>query len=316
LRQLLDDGIRAISVKGEDPLRQSLAKADRLYGEGRTEESAAAYQETLRLAPKGWGRYGRTVESLLFALQSSKRFEKGAETALAEYPKLRNTSAAMNLAAVGLDCAVSLPKQNPKRAAAIAALEKCARQAMDSPKVIASGDDRSGLYLTMIASREDAGDPPAVKALTAEWSAFLDKEAAKARTPDARAVFDAHRLSAYVKLGQPERAIPMLSASEQDLPDDYNPPARLAVAYQAVKKYDLALAAADRALAKAYGPRKLLIYRTKVDTLAAMGNLDGAKATMHAAITLASSLPEGQRNERTIASLQEKLKSLDKPAAR
>jgi hypothetical protein len=46
-----------------------------------------------------------------------------------------------------------------------------------------------------------------------------------------------------------------------------------------------------------------------------MGNLDGAKATMQTAITQASSLPEGQRNERTIASLQEKLKSLDKVAA-
>jgi hypothetical protein len=49
--------------------------------------------------------------------------------------------------------------------------------------------------------------------------------------------------------------------------------------------------------------------------LAAMGNSDGAKATMQAAITLASSLPDGQRNERAIASLQEKLKSLDRAAA-
>lgn len=315
LRRLLDDGIQAVSAKSEDQLRQSLDKADRLYGEGRIEESAAAYEATIKLAPKGWNSYGRTVESLLFALQSSKHFEKCAETALAQYPKLRNTSSAMNLTAVGLDCAVKLPKENPKRAASIAALEKSARETMDNPKVVATGDDRSGLYLTMISAREDAGDKQGVKALTVEWSAFLDKEAAKARTPDARAVFDSHRLSAYVELGQPERAIPMLAASEKDLPDDYNPSARLAVAYKAMKQYDLALAAADRALAKAYGPRKLLIYRTKVDVLTAMGNIEGAKATMQAAITLASSLPDGQRNERTIASLQEKLKSLDKAAA-
>jgi thioredoxin-like negative regulator of GroEL len=315
LRRLLDDGARAVSAKGEDQVRQSLAKADRLYGEGRIEESVAAYEETLKLAPKGWNRHGRTVESLLFALQSSKRFEQCAETALAEYPKLRNTSSAMNLTAVGLDCAVSLPKENPKRVAAITALEKSARETMDNSKVIATGDDRSGLYLTMISAREDAGDKQAVKALTVEWSAFLDQAAARARTPDARAVFDAHRLSAYLELGQPERAVPMLAASEKDLPDDYNPPARLAAAYRATKQYDLALAAADRALAKAYGPRKLLIYRTKADVLVAMGNNDGAKATMQEAITVASSLPDGQRNERTITSLQEKLKSLDQAAA-
>jgi len=315
LRNLLDDGLQTVSADGEDLLRQGLAKADRLYGEGKVEESAVAYEETLKLAPKGWRRYGRTVSSLLFALQSSKRFEQGAEAALANYADLRNTSSAMNLSGIGLDCAISIPKENPRRAAAIASLEKCARETMDNPKVVASGDDRSGLYLTMIAAREDAGDAETGKALAVEWSAFLDREAAKAQTPDARAVFDAHRLSAYLKQGRPELAIPMLIASEKDLPDDYNPPARLVVAYQAMKQYDLALAAGLRALAKAYGPRRLVIYRNQADVLAAMGNLTGAKAMMQTAIALASSLPEGQRNEKTLASLQEKLKSLDKPAA-
>ena len=45
----------------------------------------------------------------------------------------------------------------------------------------------------------------------------------------------------YLELGQPERALPMLQASERDLPDDYNPPARLAVAYKAMKRWDEAI---------------------------------------------------------------------------
>lgn len=315
LRQLLDDGLKALDAKGDGRLRLSLARADRLYGEGQLETAVAAYEDTLKLAPKGWNRYGRTVESLLFSLQSTKRYEQCAETALAEFPKLRNTASALNLAAVGLDCAVSLPKDNSKRTTMIATLEKVARETMDNAKVVAAADDRSGLYMTLIAAREDAGDSQAAKALTVEWSAFLDKEAAKARTPDARAVFDSHRMAAYNKLGQPERAIPMLTASEKDLPDDYNPPARLAVAYQVTKQYDLALAAVDRALAKAYGPRQLMIYRTKADILAAMGNTEGAKTTLQAALKLAESLPEGQRSERTIAALKEKLALLEKPAA-
>ncbi len=315
LTHILDDGTKAVNTKGEDRVRQSLAKADRLYGEGKLKEAAAAYQQTVKLAPKGWNRYGRTVESLLFALQSSKQFDTCAATALTEYPKFRDTASAANITAVGLDCAVSLSKEDARRTTAVPALEKSARETMDNPKVVVSGDDRSGLYMTMISAREDAGDEQSAKALTREWSEFLDAQAAKAKTPDARAVFDPHRLSAYLALGEPERAIPMLEQSEKELPDDYNPPARLAVAYKAMKKYDLSLAASDRALAKAYGPRKLLIYRNKVDALVEMGNIDGAKATTQEAITLASSLPDGQRNERTIASLQEKLKSLDKPSA-
>ena len=57
----------------------------------------------------------------------------------------------------------------------------------------------------------------------------------------------------------------MLEASERDFPDDYNPPARLALAYRAMKKYDEALAASDRALARAYGPRKLVILQARAD---------------------------------------------------
>ena len=53
----------------------------------------------------------------------------------------------------------------------------------------------------------------------------------------------------------------MLEQSEKDFPNDYNPPARLALAYKAMKQYDEALAASDRALAKVYGPRKIAVLR-------------------------------------------------------
>lgn len=316
LRQLLEDGLRAIAANSDDRLAQSLAKADRLYGHGHIAESVAAYEATLQLAPKGWNRHGRAVESLLFALQSAQRFDRAADTALAAWPQLRHTSSALNAVAVGLDCAVSLPKDNSRRAATIAALEKCARETMDDSEVRATADDRSGLYLTMIGAREDAGDSAGMKRLAQEWSAFLERSANAAPNPEARAVFDSHRLTAFLKLEQPERAIPLLTASERDLPTDYNPPARLAVAYLAMKQYDSALAAADRALTRAYGPRQLQIYRTKADTLAAMGNSAGAKATLQQAIALATSLPAGQRSEKTLAALREKLQSLDQPAAR
>ena len=77
-----------------------------------------------------------------------------------------------------------------------------------------------------------------------------------------------------------------------------------------MKKYDDAIAASDRALAKAYGPRKLGILQTRADIFKEMGNAEAAKQTMQQAIELAESLPEGQRSEKTIASLRKKLESL------
>jgi tetratricopeptide (TPR) repeat protein len=140
-----------------------------------------------------------------------------------------------------------------------------------------------------------------------EWAAFLESAARRAPTADARAVYDSHRLSAYLELGEPQRAIPMLEASERDLPDDYNPPARLAVTYRAMKEWDRALAASDRAIAKAYGPRKLGIYQTRADIFAGRGDVAGARRTMEEAIAFAEAMPPGQRSQRTIDALRKKL---------
>jgi tetratricopeptide (TPR) repeat protein len=134
--------------------------------------------------------------------------------------------------------------------------------------------------------------------------------AAKAPTADARAVFDSHRLSAYLALGQPERAVPMLEASEKAMPDDYNPPARLATAYKAMKRWDDAAAASDRALAKAYGPRRLLVLRTRADIELGRADTTAARRVLSEALTTAKGFPEGQHSERSIAAIQKSLDAL------
>jgi tetratricopeptide (TPR) repeat protein len=123
-------------------------------------------------------------------------------------------------------------------------------------------------------------------------------------------VFDSHRLSAYLELGQPERAIPMLQQSERDHPGDYNPSARMATAYLAMKRYDDALAASDRAMVKAYGPRKLLLYSTRSEIFAGKGDVSGARRTLEGAIAYLETLPEEQRTEARFASLRRKLAAL------
>src|SRR5512141_1424180 len=80
LKKLLNDGELAVGGKG-GRVEQSLAQADKLYGAGRNAEAAKAYQETLKFAPAGWPRYGRTVESLLFALSSTNEYETCANIA-------------------------------------------------------------------------------------------------------------------------------------------------------------------------------------------------------------------------------------------
>ena len=69
------------------------------------------------------------------------------------------------------------------------------------------------------------------------------------------------------------------------------------------------LLGSDRALAKAYGPRKLGILQTRADIYKEKGDTAGSYRTLEEAVRLAESLPEGQRSEKTIASLRKKLEA-------
>jgi tetratricopeptide (TPR) repeat protein len=312
LRKLLDDGRAAVA--GSDAgngLEGAFARAERAYGERKFADAAKAYQEALRLAPPDWPRYAHAVESLLFALSKGDDCATSLEVARGALPRLRDTPSLLNVAGVGLDCALQAPATDPARAENIAFFEKASREAMANPKVVAAADDRSGLYLVLIEARKDAKDEAGARKTASDLAAFLEAEAAKARTPDARAVFDSHRLSVYLELGQPERAIPMLEASERDLPKDYNPPARLAVAYKEMKRWNDALAASDRALKLAYGPRTLGMLRTRADIQMGMGDKAGARATVEKALRLAESAPAGQRSERAIAAAKKRLEEMN-----
>ncbi len=309
LVKMLDDGRRA--VRGpEKGVEEILARADRAYGERNSADAVRGYREALAAAPKEWPRYGRAVESLLFALQRIHDEKGCAETARDAFARLRQTSSAANVAASGLDCALGLKAEDPSRAALVAALAADCREVLAERRPNIAADDISSVYDELASEREDAKDEDGRKKVLSERAAFLEGEAARAKTPDARAVFDSHRVSTYVALGEPERAIPMLEASERDLPEDYNPPARLAYAYKAMKKYDEALAASDRALAKAYGPRKIGILQTRADIYAAKGDPVAARKTLEETLRYAEGLPPGQRSERTIASLKKKIEAM------
>jgi hypothetical protein len=309
LEKLLVDGERQVKGKG-GIADEALLRADHLSSASKNAEAAAAYLEAVKAAPKSWSRLGRASESLTFSLMMANKNEECAAQAAALYPKLRGTISGVNVAATGLGCATGLPAENAQRKSLIDTLEKDAREAFDNHKIVMSGDDRSGLYQSLIDARESAGDKAGAEKLTEEWSAFLDAEAAKAKTPEQRMAYDPHRTAAYIALKHPEKAVPMLEQSERDLPTDYNAPARLANIFKLMGKFDEALAANDRAMKNAYGPRKIGIYRTRADIFTAKGDKAAAKETLTQALHYAETLPEGQRNPRQIAALKKQLETM------
>ena len=287
----------------------AFARAESLYAAGSDSAAAVAYQEALKHAPPGWPHYGRAVESLLFALSQRDACETGARLVREALPRLRHSASAGNLAASGLEAALAMPP-GPARDTLRAELERAAQAIVRDQSVPLAADDRSSVYIALLDARKDIGDSTGARRVAGAWADFLAGEAARARSPEARVVFDSHRLAAYLELGEPERAIPMLERSERDFPDDYNPPARLAVAYRAMKRWNSGLEASDRALKKAYGPRTLGMYQVRSDLYLGLRDTTLARRTLEDAVRTAEAFPPGQRSERTIAGLRKKLEAL------
>jgi predicted Zn-dependent protease len=124
---------------------------------------------------------------------------------------------------------------------------------------------------------------------------LLDDAAAKAPDAEAASTYDNARAESYLALGKGAEAVALLEASEKRLPDDYNPPARLARVLHKLGKDKDALAAIQRALGKAYGPRKLGFYKLEAEIQASLGDTAGEVATLESEIKGYEELPDGQK---------------------
>ena len=305
LTKLLNDGAKLSGTAPQSASDKLLVEADQLAVQKKSAEAEKLYLKAVADAPKNWSRLGRAAESLTFVASDAKDYKQCVDSAIELLPRLTGTVSGANVAATGLSCASEL-----QDAASIEKLEKATRAALDNPKIPLSGDDRSGLYDSLVSAREAVKDEAGAHALREQWAAFLEHEAKTAKTPEQRAVYDSHRVGVYLDLKTPEKAIPMLEQSERDFPKDYNPPARLGLIYREMKEYDKAIAAYDRALKLAYGPRKISIMRGRADTLAMKGDKEAAREAMKQTIAYAKSLPDEQQNPRTIAALEKRLTEL------
>lgn len=309
---LLDEGTASYDrpLASLSDLDRTLQLADSLYAVGDNLASATAYQAALAQAPDTWPPYRRTLESALFALSSTDSAEATMRLVQQGMPHVMGTLSEANFASTGLSTALGLPKDHPHRAAWITQYEAQTTALATHPPAGSSGDDIAGLYSTLVDARDDAGDSLGVHATLHRWAGFMESAIKSAVSPEARSVFDGNLVEVFHRLGTPEKAVPYLLANERDLPADYNPPARLGLAYLYMKRYDNALAANDRAMAKVYGPRKLRVYTIRTDIEMAMGNPPAAVRTMTDAVAFAQSLPEGQRRAGTIAAMQKRLAEL------
>lgn len=266
-------------------------------------DEAEAAVRTVR--PDGAPKIPSSADAEVLALSMAGKNEECVRLAEERWTALPPGGEKAGVAAIGLDCAFSLDPSAPGRAEAIARFEGRVKEATAYPGLL--DDDRSSLYGALVDARDRQDDEAGGKAQALAWLDWLDAQAKSAPNAEARAAQDGHRVSAALRAGDPARMIPALEASERDIPGDYNPPARLAVLLREAGRLDEALAASDRALAKAYGPRKLLLLDARATILEKKGDAEGAKSVLRQALEYAQTLPVPQRPKGMIARIEKRL---------
>lgn len=221
---------------------------------GRTAEAESAYREALTSAAPDDPHRARAAEALISILSNKSELVDCVRFAREIATTLRPGSSHAAVLAQGLACA-----REAKRKDDVAVLAKEALVIAEHGEPGMVADDRSALFEEVVETEKDAGSEREARNVARTWATFLEGEAARAPNSEARAVFDAHRLSAYLAMGEPERAVPMLSQSEREFQADYNPPARLARAYLEMKRLPEADSAIKRAMSRVYGPRVMRV---------------------------------------------------------
>lgn len=303
---LARDGERALSRARGSKADTALARADGLAGERRHAEAAAAYAEALKAGGKAWPPRERVVEGLLQSLGFAGDAAGCAAAAERYAPAVRTASRRARVVAAGLGCALELPPR--ELGAALAVLEPQGRRLLAERAVLA--DDRSALFEVLSQARQAAGDAAGARADAVRWNDALEEEAGRARTPLERASLLGQRVAAALALGEPGRVLADAEAIEAALPLEFTPPALLAVLYLELDRPKDARSAANRALARAAGPRRVRVLVLRARAEEALGDRAGARATLEQAIREGEGFPQAVRPRRHLETARARLAKL------
>jgi tetratricopeptide (TPR) repeat protein len=285
LRVLLEDGTRAKAESRSDGEATSLwIRGNRASAEGHAEQAVNLYRQAIRVGKNDWARRAKALEALSARLRELGRTRDALDLAMKETDRMPPGTSRVNVLLNGIDAVAAMAPTKASRDALASLVSLGTRIAEDATEPILV-DDRSGLFLTLVSVLRETHSNDS-KRLALEWVSMLEEEAKRA-PPEQRRVWDSHRLEAYLALGQPERAIPMLEQSEREVPDDYNPPARLARAHLALGRLDAAEGAVSRALARSSGPRKIRLFMLQADILLAQKKVPAARDALKEALAFA-----------------------------
>jgi thioredoxin-like negative regulator of GroEL len=272
--------------------------------DGADSELAAA----LAAAPKDWARRPELLNSIILTKLKKNDLQGCLATAEQHMDETGNAAAASDFLVTAMSCAEQREKDEPDR---VKALRERAvtrwKQLIDDAKSPMSVDDRSDAMASLRETLDALGNKDEAHQIAEKQRALLDEAADKAPTPIGAMTYNWPRAEVYVYLGKPLELVPALQKNARDLPDEYDPRARLGWIYFKAGKLADAAQWTDEALKLVYGPRKGRVLTQRADIAAAAGDKATEKKLREDAVKLYESLPPGQQSPDALAKAKQAL---------
>ncbi|WP_437751625.1 thioredoxin family protein [Sorangium sp. So ce1389] len=315
LRELVREALLAMDAEAaaklpaDDPNRL-LVEAKRAHSAGDHAAAASAYQRALARAGKDWPRRSEALLGLLSSLRK-KDAAACADVGRAHVGEVKGAALPADFASVLLSCAAALPDRNAQRAAREAAVARL-RSIVESPPADSSADDRADAWGLLAEGLEALGEADKARAANESKLAVLEQAAKEAREPEAAAAYDYGRAMAYLALSRGDEAVAMLKQREAQMPASYEPPARLAQVLHAMGREPEALAAVERAIGRAYGPRRLRYLKLRAEIQQKLGQRAEQVATLREEVAGYEALPKGLASQAALDDARRRLAEAEK----
>jgi thiol-disulfide isomerase/thioredoxin len=299
---------RTSAMPVADPLARIVA-GDELAAKQDFRGAADKYLEALANTDRTWNRRPDVLVAAASALIKSKAYGECVDLALEAMDQAGAGISAADFASYAIACADSLPATDSRVRATRIAAEKRLRPLCESASTELSPDDRGDACGSLRRVRLSLGDMRGAEQAALTRLAVLEA-AAKGASDEVALTYDFARSDTLLELGRASEAIELLQQREKALPNSYNPPHHLARVYKSLKRWDEGLAAIDRALSKAYGPRRASLMTLKVDLLFGKGLTTEARRALEDQLAAYRALPPGQRQPAAEERVLQRLASL------
>ncbi|WP_437475895.1 thioredoxin family protein [Sorangium sp. So ce1014] len=315
LRELLREALHAMdsraasALPADDPNRL-LVEAKRAHSAGDHAAAASAYRRAVARGGEAWPRRSEALLGLVSALRR-KDAAACAELGRAHVGEVKGAALPADFASVLLSCAAALPDGKAQRAVREAAVARL-RSIVESPPADSSADDRADAWGLLAEGLQALGDAAGARAANESKLAVLERAAKEAKAPEAAAAYDYGRAMAYLALSRGDEAVAMLKEREAQMPASYEPPARLAQVLHAMGREAEALAAVERAVGRAYGPRRLRYLKLRAEIQQRLGQGAEQVATLREEVAGYEALPKGLASQAALDDARRRLAEAEK----